>query len=185
MMAALSSLGGSLVVAHDAPVAWFVVAAYFASAVAAWLAGSSSGAKRDRHFWYVAAVLLVLLGINKQLDLQTTLTVVGRDMAKREGWFDQRRLVQEAFVLVLVVGASLVGGALALWLRRSATAVKVAAAGVVLLFAFILLRAASFHHMDSWVTRNVAGLRSGWWLELLGIAVISLSALAYRNSRTA
>ena len=56
---------------------------------------------------------------------------------------------------------------------------KTAAIGLVLLFAFIVMRAASFHHMDKWVTRNVAGMRSGWWLELLGITVTGLSAIAY------
>jgi uncharacterized membrane protein len=49
-----------------------------------------------------------------------------------------------------------------------------------MLFTFILLRAASFHHVDDWVTIDVRGLRSGWWLELVGVVVIALSALAYR-----
>jgi hypothetical protein len=175
--------GAALIVAHDARSAWFVVAAYFIGAAAAAWAGSLPLTHRDRLFWFAAAVLLVLLGINKQLDLQTLVTVAGRDMAQREGWFENRRVVQEAFVLFLLAGAAIAGTALALWLRRSVRSVKLAAGGILLLFAFILLRAASFHHMDTWVTKNVAGLRSGWWLELAGIAVISLAALTYRRSR--
>ena len=57
---------------------------------------------------------------------------------------------------------------------------KAAAVGIGLLMVFIFMRAASFHHIDDWVTINIAGLRSGWWLELAGIAVMGLSALAYR-----
>jgi hypothetical protein len=52
--------------------------------------------------------------------------------------------------------------------------------GIAILLAFILLRAASFHHIDDWVTVDVRGLRGGWWLELAGIVVITLSALTYR-----
>ena len=81
--------------------------------------------------------------------------------------------------MLLAIGAVAAFAALWLWLRHSAAAVKTAALGLVVLFAFILLRAASFHHMDRWVTRSVAGMRSGWWLELLGIAVTALSAIAY------
>ena len=59
-------------------------------------------------------------------------------------------------------------------------AVKSAAVGIVLLFTFVVMRAGSFHHLDNWVTINVAGMRSGWWLELAGIAMIGLSALVFR-----
>ena len=53
--------------------------------------------------------------------------------------------------------------------------------GLAILLAFIFVRAASFHHIDYWVTVPIAGLRSGWWLELLGIAVISWAAATYRR----
>jgi hypothetical protein len=35
------------------------------------------------------------------------------------------------------------------------------------------------------VTRNVAGMRSGWWLELAGVVVIGSSAIAYRSRSSA
>ena len=50
---------------------------------------------------------------------------------------------------------------------------------VCLLSAFIVVRAASFHHMDVWVTADVEGMRTGWWLEIAGIFVIAGSALRY------
>ena len=37
--------------------------------------------------------------------------------------------------------------------------------------------------MDIWVTRNVAGMRSGWWLELAGIVVIGLSLWLLRPAK--
>jgi TRAP-type uncharacterized transport system fused permease subunit len=169
---------------HDpTPVAWIIVAAYFVGAIVCFLAGRFSVQRRDRMFWLGTGLFLVLLGLNKQLDLQSLLTEAGRSLAQREGVYDARRLIQGIFILALAAGAILGVATLSGWLRRSAASVKVAAFGIVLLVAFILMRAASFHHMDGWVTHRVAGMRSGWWLELAGIAVIGLSAMRYRHQR--
>ena len=166
---------------HDqARFAWFVVAAYFVGAAAAYKA-SNSARKRDRKFWIATASLLVLLGLNKQLDLQTLLTTEGRLLAHSEGWYDERRVVQGLFLLGLAIGGFVAIAAMIRWLRRSPVQVKAAAIGIGILITFVLMRAASFHHMDRWVTINIDGLRSGWWLELAGIAVIGLSALTYRS----
>jgi hypothetical protein len=168
---------------HDrAPFAWLVVASYFIGAIAAFWA-SRSARKRDRRFWIGAALLLVFLGLNKELDLQTLLTVEGRSFARISGWYEQRRLVQGAFLLVMAVAGVAAIAALVRWLRKSPVQVKTAAVGIVLLFTFVLIRAGSFHHIDDWVTIRIAGMRGGWWLELAGTGVIALSALAYRMRR--
>lgn len=165
--------------AHDSgPLAWFVTAAYFVGAGLTLLAARASARPTDRTFWLACVAILVLLGLNKQLDFQGYITTVGRSLAHSEGWYEQRRLVQTAFVTVLSVAAAISLGLLAIWLRRSTAAVKVAAIGILLLITFILWRAASFHHMDVWVTRNIGGMRSGWWLELGGIIVIGMGAVA-------
>jgi hypothetical protein len=169
---------------HDSsPFAWLVVVAYLAGAIACGWAARLTLLDRDRRFWAGTAMLLVLLGLNKQLDLQTLLTHVGRWMAEQEGWYGSRRLVQAAFLVALAAAAFLSLGALSAWLRRSAILVKLAAFGIVLLFGFILLRAASFHHMDLWVTQNDGGIRRGWWLELAGILIIAGSALIHGGRR--
>ena len=162
--------------------AWFVVASYLAGAAAAFLAGRSTGG-RDARFWYVAALLLVLLGLNKELDLQSLLTESARALAHETGWYEQRRQFQALFLVALAIGGLAAAALLAGWLRRSPRAVKVAAAGIVILLTFVFMRAASFHHLDEWVTVNVGFMRSGWWLELAGIAVIALSAVAFRRQQ--
>jgi uncharacterized membrane protein YoaK (UPF0700 family) len=168
---------------HDrAPLAWLIVASYFVGAAAAFWA-SRSARKRDRRFWIGTALLLVFLGLNKELDLQTLLTVEGRSFAHHSGWYEQRRVVQGIFLLVMAAVGVVAIAALVRWLRKSPIQVKAAAVGIVLLFTFVLIRAGSFHHVDDWVTVNVAGMRSGWWLELAGTALIGLSALAYRMRR--
>jgi len=167
---------------HDqGQLAWSVVFGYFVAAVLAWRAGSVA-AGRERSLWLGTAIALLLLGINKQLDLQTDLTMIAKYAAHKEGWYDHwRRPVQGLFLLLL--GAGAIGFAIFLsrWLRDTAVSAKVAAIGLVILLAFIFARAASFHHLDYWVTVNIAGMRSGWWLELVGILVISAAAIAYRH----
>ena len=163
--------------------AWLVVASYLVGAVAAFLAGRSTGG-RDACFWYASAFLLVLLGVNKELDLQSLLTESARALARETGWYEQRRQFQALFLAALGIGGLAAAGLLAGWLRRSHRAVKVAAAGIVILLTFVFMRAASFHHLDEWVTVNVGFMRSGWWLELAGIAVIALAAVAFRRQQS-
>lgn len=163
--------------------AWLVVASYLAGAAAAFLAGRST-VGRDARFWYVAALLLVLLGLNKELDLQSQLTESTRALARETGWYEQRRQSQALFLAALGIGGLAAVALLAGWLRRSPRAVKVAAAGIVILLAFVFIRAASFHHLDEWVTVNIGFMRSGWWLELAGIAVIAFSAVAFRRQQS-
>lgn len=159
--------------------AWFIVAAYFAGALAAFLA-SRSGSRNEARFWFGVSLLLVLLGFNKEFDLQSLLTESGRTLARAIGIYEQRRLLQGLFLMMLAGAAAFVILRLSRILHRSSAPAKTAAVGISLLFAFIFLRAASFHHIDDWVTVDLRGLRSGWWLELAGIVVIALSALAYR-----
>jgi hypothetical protein len=44
---------------------------------------------------------LFALGINKQLDLQTALTELGRVLALSQGWYEQRQVVQFWFIAAL------------------------------------------------------------------------------------
>jgi hypothetical protein len=168
---------------HDqGPVAWFVVAGYLIAAFLCFRAASAT-AGRERGFWVGTAIVMVLLGINKQLDLQSDLTDFARTAARSEGWYSWRRDVQGLFLLLMAIGATAIAMLLSRWLRDSSSSAKLAAIGLVILLAFIFVRAASFHHIDYWVTVPVAGMRSGWWLELLGVAVISWAAATCRRRR--
>ena len=172
------------------PMGWATVFAYFAASilcgivtVADWR-NTRSGRAGCPWFWLVLTVLLALLGINKQLDLQTLLTQTGRDLALSQGWYEKRRNVQAAFIaVVLVLGLiSLAGFA---WLARSQPRRTVTSfLGMVFLFVFVLLRASSFNHIDRFLDWRVLGWRWNWILELGGIAIVGLGVfLALRSSR--
>jgi phosphate/sulfate permease len=123
---------------------------------------------------------MLLLSLNKQLDLQSWLTQVGRDLAKAHGWYDERREVQRALVTAIAcLGlASLVG--LTIGLRRVIHQIFGAVLGLGLLAAFVSIRAASFHHADQWLGSRMVHLN--WVLEYVGLALIALSA--WRQPRT-
>jgi hypothetical protein len=92
---------------------WFTVAAY---AVGAVLAARASRAEacgdgelqgRRSRLWLAVAVAMACLCVNKQLDLQSLFTDIGRAVARHQGWYEQRRSFQKWFVLGVLVGAGL------------------------------------------------------------------------------
>jgi len=162
---------------HDPGVLpWLIVMGYLVAALLTFRAGSVTDG-RERILWFGTGIALILLGINKQLDLQSDLTWAAKVLAHREGWYDNwRRDVQGIFILLIALGALALALFLWRWLRDASVNAKVAAMGLAILAAFIFVRAASFHHIDYWVTVPIAGMRSGWWLELIGIALIGATA---------
>ena len=158
-------------------VGWFTVLAYFGAAYLCWrAAGNSAHRRKVRWFWNGLAVLLILLGINKQLDLQTELTFIGRDFAKATGWYEDRRIVQTIFILLIAFGGTLFTAALFWIYRFELRRLWPALAGFGFLTGFIVIRAASFHHVDQFLHFAPGGLKMNWILELGGIAAIAWPA---------
>ena len=161
---------------------WVTVTAYLLAALLSARAARNAWLRReerDRLFWRIAAVLLVFLGINELLDLQTLLTSIGRAHAKANGWYGEHRHVQQVFVMALGLAAVCAGIAL-LWLtRRTHFAVRLAFAGLVFIGLFVLLRAASFHHLDQILGRGVPAFNWGSLQEMAGILVVAGAAALY------
>lgn len=167
-----------LILTRDgAPSAWLIVAAYAAVLVLALVAARRAATPRERLFWIIAATALLALGINKQLDLQTQLTAIVRGMAREQGWYGDRRAVQKQFIIGLgLAGLAVCAGLV--WLTRGAHGgVRLALVGLAIIICFILVRAASFHHFDWVLRREVAGLRTHVILELAGITIVGLGAI--------
>jgi hypothetical protein len=129
-----------------------------------------------RRLWWCIALMLLLMGINKQLDLQTLITEVGKVLAKRQGWYEQRRAVQVVFIGGVVWGG--VFFLLLVWrifqdaLRKN----RMALAGLVSLVGFIMIRATSFHGVDRILGLELSRVTLNGSLELIGIAFIWISA---------
>jgi 4-amino-4-deoxy-L-arabinose transferase-like glycosyltransferase len=122
--------------------------------------------------------MMALLGINKQLDLQSWFTQLGRDFALAQGWYVHRQAVQAAFIVALTLAIF----AMLFWLQRATRGfggeIRWACLGLVLVTLFVLMRAASFHHVDSLLHQEFGSLRINWIMELGGIGCIGAAAVA-------
>lgn len=169
-------------IAHADMADWVTVTAYLLAAiVSAWAATHASLRReaRERTFWQVTAVLLVFLGINELLDLQTLLTMIGRANAKANGWYPEHRRIQYLFIIGLTV-ATAVAGLVVLWLTRRAHAmVRLALMGLGFIGLFVLLRAASFHHFDDLLGRGAPSFNWGSIQEMAGIIIVAGAAALY------
>ena len=157
-------------------IGWVTVVSYFAGVLLALFAAQASSGGQ-RRFWLGLVVLLFVLGINKQLDLQSAFTAVGRCLSQSQGWYDQRQTVQIAFI-VAVIGTSLAAGTLLSWsMRHHLKHVWLALTGVVFLLGFVVIRAAGFHHFDRFLGYEIGFVRMNWLLEIGGIFAIITNAL--------
>lgn len=161
---------------------WVMVVAYLAAALCAmavWhrAAFPPATAGRERAFWAVVAGLLVLLAMNKQLDLQSGLTAAGRCLAEAQGWYEARRGAQLIFVEALIVVSALMAVA-ALWtLRGTWRRTGGALIGLACVSGFVLIRAMGFYHVEALIAEGQGGVRMNWVLELTGPLLIGTTAL--------
>jgi hypothetical protein len=130
----------------------------------------------------VLALGLVVLGVNKQLDLQSAVTAFGRETVRRQGWEPHRETLQRGFVVAVVVLAVVCCAGLAVLARREWRRVAIALVGWTALCVFVGVRAASFHHVDHLLGVRWAGASLNVVFEVGGIAVVAVGALTYRRT---
>lgn len=154
-----------------------------ALAVPAQSKAGKSTRKTEARFWTATALIMTFLGLNKQLDIQTLFTEIGRHFAHTGGWYDQRQTIQILFILVFSTLAILSVCAMFWLFRKVDRAVRTAAVGLCLLGTFVIVRAASFHHVDIFLGDSLSGIRWNGILELGGILIISTAAWQYRKNQ--
>ncbi len=164
---------------------WLTVVLYFTAVWSCWRTAKAlkfDGAHNTRELraWWAITFLFIALGINKQLDLQTAFTELGRVLASREGWYGQRQFVQVVFIMLVAVVCVIAAGVLLIWARRSALPTWVALIGTTSVLGFVLMRAASFHHIDRFIGSRVLLLRWNWVIEMGGI-IVTLCASEWRR----
>lgn len=163
---------------------WVTVAAYLLAAVAcglaAWREPTPEGTRRPHarpsRFWLALTALMVALGINKQLDLQSLVTQIGRDVIGSLGLYSERRNLQFGFIVAVMMICSAALGAF-LWASRRTWKTRwPAIIGMLFILGFVVVRAASFHNVDALLTARIGGLKWNWIFELGGIAIVAASA---------
>jgi hypothetical protein len=163
-------------------IGWVTVVAYGAAALVCYLCQRDAQRGPHHRFWLGMTLIMLALGVNKQLDLQTWFTEVGRDLAIEQGWWENRRTVQFYLIAALIVAALVSSG----WIRSFTKALdncaRLAATGLLLLFVFVVIRAASFHHIDEFLGMKLQELSFNALLELSGIGMVLFFAFAKARS---
>jgi hypothetical protein len=85
--------------------------------------------------------------------------------------------VQEAFIYVVAAGGAVALCLMALLLRGILGRVWPALVGLGFVCVFVVVRAASFHHVDILLGSEVLGIRLNWALEVPGPLLVVLVAL--------
>jgi hypothetical protein len=172
---------------------WVTVALYFVAAWVCFLSArrsqvldrrASSYGRWEPRLWVLFAVVLLALGISKQLDLQSPFTEAMRVVAREQGWYETRRQYQYAFIGAVAVFAACAAAALIAATWRLGRALKLAALGMVFVLAFVAVRAMSFHDVDALIGTRVLNVRVNWMFEIGGIVVV-IAGAALRLRRLA
>ena len=163
-------------------IGWFTVVAYLIAAVLCWVNAARSRRVDGRAhvFWMVFTVFMIALGINKQLDLQSLFTAALKQFAKSTGWYEDRRVFQGIFIFSIGFFGLAFGALAWIWTSRTLPRHRVAMLGAIFLVCFIVIRAASFHHIDQILGHEIAFLRVNHVLELGGIGCVALGAFKAR-----
>jgi ABC-type Co2+ transport system permease subunit len=179
----IAQLGWRPAIGDPSVMGWLTVAAYAVAAALSFVAArrvrigpEAAPGRRERRMWLGVAVFMALLCVNKQLDLQTLLTKIGRELAVRGGWYEHRRPVQFLFVLAIAAVAIAVFA----WIVRKTRSIlkerRLLLVGLCFMLSFIIIRASSFHHVAVILGAEIWGIRLNWLLELGAIAMIAVSA---------
>lgn len=174
---------------------WVTMVAYLVAGLACWRAHRfcsfgtrmllTSAPAEARHqerlasWWIGVGALMILLGLNKQLDLQTLLTAVGKEMALAQGWYAGRKQVKLAFVMLLGLVLGSLGLVVAYALRRVWRRLMPSLLGLVLILGFVEVRAVVFHALS--VAPDSDVVTDPWYLELAGVGLVLWDA--HRASR--
>ena len=158
---------------------WAICILYLLASVMSWFRCRSFRESDPDYsrLWIFISGGLLFLGINKQLDLQTIISDIGRWIATELSLMEQRHIFKIVFMLLLLI--------IGLWFlfRFKAKIIKMfhkekfTVLGLALLMAFIFLRATSFHILSDEVNEILNSFRFFLIFELMALMVIIFSLL--------
>lgn len=165
---------------------WFTVFAYFGTALLCYRAlRKAKRAGPGQHGlimgWGALCIAMAALGLNKQLDLQSLITVVGRRLAHEQGWYERRHVFQVWFIEGLTAFAGIATVSTGWLMRKHLRRFWLALVGAGFIALFVVVRATSFHSVDLFLGSHWLGIKMNWVLELSGIACIALCAMRSRG----
>jgi len=169
---------------HLTALGWTTFALYLVAAMLSFRAAMVSRSQNSAaicRVWIWLGVILTALGLNKEIDLQTLVIELGRQLAGREHLYEYRLRFHAIFFLGFVL---LLIALFATILFRSPARIgklgrqlPLATGGCVLICTYIVLRAASIDHMDQILGFDLEQIPYLWLLEAGGLLLIIVQAL--------
>jgi hypothetical protein len=164
-------------------IAWASALAYVVAGALCLVAGARSRCKpeyspTDRGIWITLGGFLVLLGLNKQLDLHTLFVHAGRDAARALGFYSYKRQIEGLFFIGVTTG--LVAIVWHQWRRLASFGIahQAVVVGLGLIAIYTITRFAAIMHLaERWPTL-VDGAAVFIAFELVGSIVIGWAAVA-------
>ena len=138
---------------------------------------TDNNAFRERRIWLMISILLFALGISRLLDLQTAVADVGRSIAFFEGWYGRRRVFQLAFIAGVSLTCLVIARAFLIWARQTPFPTWLGATAAILVLGYALIRAASLHQIDVFISQKIFLFRLNWVFEMGGTAVVILASM--------
>jgi len=160
---------------------WTTFALYllaFACSLRFGLAGDKAETQSEiRQVWRLQAGVLLVLGLNKQLDLQTLLIGLGRQLALAAAWYEHRREIHIIFFTGLVAVLVLAMLKHSPALKRFAREHTLTAAGDALVGAYVLIRILSIDHVDNLLGFDLEKVPALSVVEILGLFLVTAGAI--------
>lgn len=175
------------------PMAWAIVGLYLAAAVLGARCFIRRGeigpvlARRYGVFWLLVMFFMILLGVNKQWDLQVAAHELARNTAIDLGWFGERDRLKRWFAAGVAGAGVLLGLMLFFLLRGLWRMLWPALAGLAVLGLFALERVVHFLVIELPLDRALIGpVQINHAIESCGIVLVAAGALAAaRRAKTA
>lgn len=133
----------------------------------------------DYQLWGIISFLLFFLSLNKQLDLQTIVSDVGRWIAINLEMMEQRHIFKRVFILSIFILGLIISVLLRKNIYNFIRSEKVTFLGMLTLLTFIFLRATSFHIFSDSFNGILLNLHFFQIMEISAIAIIAISLISF------
>lgn len=128
-------------------------------------------------FWCAASVVLLLFGAASYIDITSRVGGDVRGLVIEWGWYGERRNVQERSIVSVIFAAAMIAAVTFVVVRGRLGVVSAGVIVLTLLVAFVAVRSASLHDVDSLLRRDMwADVHLGSMLELAGIGILAAIA---------
>ncbi|MCC6795745.1 MAG: hypothetical protein IT366_11565 [Candidatus Hydrogenedentes bacterium] len=156
---------------------WVIAAEYVIGAAVCGINAGQAVHAASRRFWITLSGVMLLLGINKQLDFQTFVWLEGRKIARYQGWYEDRIWAQGALSIAIALSGIVFIYLLVRLSRYERIEARVTMLGMVLLCVFVLVRSISYHPVDVFFGTVYGGWKLHRIIEMAGVCTVLVSAL--------